>query len=377
MGNGERLNQYYALLQQGMDETKAFKQIFGEFAPLDGQLLEYTLKFSFTAALFKSSEQQEAKSYAVRILTPAESEAELGLFYFYRRNKELARTSFEASLQDDPKLGLAHEGMGFLNFQEGKDEDAIKEFSQAYDLDHKLYLSLFFKTMMETAPQDQTDFKLTLLQILNANHNFAPVYVELSRMYLRSGDMGNALLMARKAAQLEPSRAGYYLLVGRILVRMEKGSEATPIAKFVAARWAGPDHNEAVELWNDVPLAQRPAGEQIPYQIPEAVESVEGVLRSLNCGDKDHKFQLTVEHDGQMLSLRAEGGFGMGYSDTIWYGRDHFSPCRHLQGMHVIVRYKPASDKSYGGNLAELEVREILPQAPVAEKAAENSNSRH
>jgi hypothetical protein len=98
---------------------------------------------------------------------------------------------------------------------------------------------------------------------------------------------------------------------------------------------------------------------------------VERALQSLNCGDKDHKLQLTVDHDGQMLNLRADGGFGAGYSDTIWYGRDHFSLCQHLQGMHVIARYKPASDNS-GGILAELEVRESLPQAPVAaEKAAE------
>jgi tetratricopeptide (TPR) repeat protein len=371
MGNGDKLNQYYALLQQGMDETKAFKQIFGEFAPLDNQLLQYTMKFSFTAALFKSAEQQSAKDYAVRTLTPAESEAQLGLFHFYGHNKELARTSFEAAMQDDPKLALAHEGMGFLDFQDGKDEDAVKEFSQAYELDHKLYLSLFFKTMMAPAAQDQTDFRLALLQVLEVNRNFAPVYVELARMYLHSGGMENALRMARKAAQLEPSRAGYNLLEGRILLRMGKGAEAAPIAKYVADRWSGPDHNEAVELWNDVPAAERPADEQIPYQIPEGVKSVEGALRSLECGDKDHKLQLTVDHGGQMLNLRADGGFGAGYSDTIWYGRDHFSLCQHLQGMHVIARYKPASDNS-GGILAELEVRESLPQAPVAaEKAAE------
>ena len=370
MGNGDRLNQYYALLQGGMDETKAFTQIFGEFKSLDNQLLEYTLKFSFTAALFKSSDPQEAKSYAVRILTPAESEAQLGLFHFYHRNKELAQTMFEASVQDDPKLGLAHEGLGFLDFEDGKDEDAAKEFAQAYELDHKLYLSLFFKTMMGSTPQDQTDYKLTLLQILEMNHGFAPAYVELARMYLHSGSMTNALLMARKASQLEPSRAGYHLLVGRILLRSGKGTEAAPIAKFVVDRWFGPDHNEAVELWNDVPEAQRPAAEQYTYQVAEGVATTEGELRSLNCGDQEHKLQFTINHENKPLTFQAAGGFMTGFSDTIWYGRDHFGLCHHLLGSHVVVRYKPPADSSYFGTLAGIEVREILPNGPAAEKTA-------
>jgi hypothetical protein len=190
-------------------------------------------------------------------------------------------------------------------------------------------------------------------------------------MYLRTGNLNNALVTARRAAQLEPSRAGYNLLVGNVLARMGKGADAVPIAQFVADRWSGPDHNEAVDLWNAIAADQRPAGQTIPYEIPDGVKSVEGSLRSLDCGDKDHKLQLTIDHDGQALTLRADGPFGAGYSDTLWYGSDHFSLCKHLEGMHVIARYKPVADSNYGGNLAVLEVREVLPEVPAADKPTE------
>ena len=48
-------------------------------------------------------------------------------------------------------LAIAHEYVGMLNFDEGKDTDAKREFEHAYQLDSTAYLSLFFKTMMSPA----------------------------------------------------------------------------------------------------------------------------------------------------------------------------------------------------------------------------------
>jgi len=368
MGTGEKLNQYYTLLQQRTDETQAFKQIFGDFSQMDKQLDQYARRFTYTAALFKTNDQQmPARNYTMRTLTAAESDAELGLFYFYQHNNELAKAKLDAALQADPKLGLAHEGEGFLDFKDGKDEDASKEFTQAYDLDPKLYLSLFFKIMMAgytDVQADGTGSYTALLRIVESRPQFAPAFIELARIQLRKGNLENALRMATKASLLEPSRASYFLMTGRILTRMGRGAEAVPIAKFVAERWAGPDHNEAVQVWNEIPAAQRPADE-FKDQILEGASTTEGSLSSLTCGDKDHKLQFTIDHDNKPESFIAAGGFMAGYSDTIWYGRDHFSLCHHLLGSHVVVRYKPSTDSNYFGTLAGIEVRELLPDMPV------------
>ena len=56
----------------------------------------------------------------------------------------------------------------------------------------------------------------------------------------------------------------------------------------------------------------------------------------------------------------------MGYSDTLWYGRDHFSDCRHIEGMRAIVRYKPGTSNAVN-DLVGLELRVDV---PIAAKSA-------
>jgi cytochrome c-type biogenesis protein CcmH/NrfG len=108
---------------------------------------------------------------------------------------------------------------------------------------------------------DQASFHDTLMKTLELRPEFAPAYVQLARMAVRQGNLSNTLAVARKAEQLEPSRAGYHLLSGQIMLRTGRGTEAGTFAKYVAERWYGPDHDEAVELWNSVPEAQRTAGD--------------------------------------------------------------------------------------------------------------------
>jgi hypothetical protein len=53
----------------------------------------------------------------------------------------------------------------------------------------------------------------------------------------------------------------------------------------------------------------------------------------------------------------------VGYSDTLWFGGDHFTLCHHLDGLRAVVRYKPSVDKPSAGEWVELELREDLPKA--------------
>jgi hypothetical protein len=66
---------------------------------------------------------------------------------------------------------------------------------------------------------------------------------------------------------------------------------------------------------------------------------------------------------------KAKDGQMIGYSDTIWYGRDHFGPCHHVEGMHAVVRYRPAISKDYAGDWRSIELRDELPPEPQHEAA--------
>lgn len=376
MEQGKRLNQFQSLLLQGTDQKKAFAQVFGDPAELDKKLDQYVHRFTMTAIVVKNPPQIREKDFAARPLTTAETDAELGGYHLWAHDLANARPLVEQALRDDPKLSTAHENMGFLHFTDGKDEDAAREFSQAYDLDGSRYLSLFFKTMLSAAarsetPADQTSLRDALLQTLKLNPQFAPAYVQLARLYVRQGKLTEALAVARKAEQLEPSRAGYHLLCGQIMLRLGRGADAAVFAKYVADRWYGPDHDEAVALWNSVPAEQRPAGDPPSETALKETQTVEGRVQSANCGDKDH-FGLTLQRGNESLTFRSKGAWMSGFSDTVWYGADHFSLCHHVEGMRAILRFKPPSDNSYAGDLAEVELREDLPAPPVAEKVEES-----
>ncbi len=63
--------------------------------------------------------------------------------------------------------------------------------------------------------------------------------------------------------------------------------------------------------------------------------------------------------DAKPLTFVPDKGIIIGFSDTLWWGEDHFSPCHHLTGHPAVLVYKPQGPK--GPELVELEVRDDLP----------------
>jgi Tfp pilus assembly protein PilF len=377
MNRGNRLNHFVALLQQGVEQKKAFQDVFGDFKGMDRALDAYVSNFAFPAGVLPGAGQIDEKSFSSRNLSLAETEAELGGFHLWTHDLAGARALVEQALKEDPKLGLAHEEMGFLNFSEGKDAEALEEFSHAFSLDPTLALSLFAKTMLSpiaasNAAADQNALRDTLGKVLTLNPQFGPAYVQLARLWLRKNDLNIAFAVSRKAEQLEPARAGYHLQSGQILLRMGKASDAATFARYVAQRWPGADHDEAVELWNAVPAEQRPAGDAPTIDMPKDTQSVEGTVKSVRCSPQTQEqgLSLVLDAGGQLLTFHTKGAFGSGFSDTIWYGADHFSLCHHIEGMRAVVRYLKPSDANFAGDLAEIEIREDLPQPPNTATAA-------
>jgi tetratricopeptide (TPR) repeat protein len=375
MGNGRRLGDFLALLDQGMEQKQAFRQVFGEFKPVDKALSSYMQQPTFTTTVLKDPDQIDDKTFTSRTLTAAETEAELGGFHLWTHDLEGARALLDQALKDDPKLGLAHENMGFLAFAQGNDSMAEAEFSQAYSADGSLYLSLFAKTMLSplrTSRQadDLNAFGSAMGKVLQLNPLFAPAYVQLARLAVLENDLDSALIVSRKAEEMEPSLAGYHIQTGQILRRLGKNAEAAADAKFVAGRWFGPDHNEAVELWNSVPTDQRPAGESLLEIIPEDTKTIEGRVQSVTCASKDKPWELVLEREGSPLIFHhGAGGFPTGFSDTLWYGEDHFSLCHHLEGLRAVVHYHLPTDPTYAGEVVEVEIRDDLPN-PLKEAIA-------
>jgi Tfp pilus assembly protein PilF len=376
MEGGERLKRFFDALQLGVQQEKAFQDAFGDLSKVQKDFDLYLNRFAFQAGVVNSLPQADEKSFSSRTMTQAETEAELGSFFATTHRWKEARESSEAAVKENPKVALAHEVLGFLSLHEGKDQDAVNEFSEALELDNQMYRSLFAKTMLlplahSTSPSDHATLRLALTKVLDINPQFAPAFVELAKSSVAQGDLKQALAFARTAEKLEPSRAGYHLLTGQILLRMGHPAEAATYAAYVASRWQSADHDEALELWGNVPASLRPAEGPPNEPLGDDVRSAEGVVKSVSCDDRGT--MLTLEHVGQVMTFRHERA-RMGFSDTFWEGSDHFTPCYHMIGVRAVVHYKPGSDKSYAGDTVSVAFRDDLPpsQNPGAITAQHN-----
>jgi tetratricopeptide (TPR) repeat protein len=382
MDAGARLKNFFSLLQEGTEQKKAFQQVFGDFKQVDAALQIYISRFAFHAGVIPTPAQVDENSFAVRALSVAESEAEVANFHAYTGDRVAARALAEQAIKDDPNLGLAHEVLGFMDFNEGKDNEALDQFKKACGADHKLWLSLFAEIMMSpiatsSSDDDENAFHDALIQVLKINPDFAPAFVQLAKLALRRGNPTNALSVSRKAEQLEPMRAGYHILSGQILLLLGRYKEAADFAKFVADRWYGADHDEAVELWNRVPPDQRPAY-TLAETSPKDTKSLVGIVRSVQCGNEESEYTLALDHDGTSLNFHHKGGFAAGFSDTLWYGEDHFNLCHHLEGLRAIVSYRGPAEGTYAGDIAEVEIRDDPPvQIPVQKSTIKTDVPSH
>jgi hypothetical protein len=373
MEKGMRLKKFFNALQAGTEQKKAFEDTFGNLEQVRKNLDDYVGLFAFTAGVIPTPANVDEKAFASRTMTQAETWAELASFYLGSRQWKEARASAAEAIKVNPKLPLANEVLGFLDMGEDKDDLAVREFSQAVDLDGHMYLSLFAKTMLSplphsTSPGDRELFRAALVKVLDGNPKFAPAYVEWAKSFAAEGNLTRALPLARTAEKFQPWLGGYHLLSGEILLRAGHPAEAAALAAYVANRWTGPDHDEAMELWNRVPAVQRPKETPVDAIAPD-LQSAEGAIKSVTCEDK--QWTLTLDRGGQPLIFKIKGANG-GFSDTLWFVA-HFNQCYHVAGLRAVVRYKPTADKSAPDEVVSWAFRDDLPSPPASPESAKQN----
>jgi hypothetical protein len=381
MGSGEKLNQFYKALLNREPRQKAFQDAFGNFDVVEKGLRDYVGKFLFSSYVVENPPQINEKEFTSRTMSVAETEAEIGTYRFWSRDHSEARQSIEQALRDDPNQPLAHETLGFLDYADGKDKEAAADFAKAVELDPKRFLSRFYKATLafysvaNPTPDDSKALRSAMYSVLNSNNAFAPADVQLSLAMARAGDLNGAFIMAQRAEELEPHRAGYHLLTARIQIAANYGPKAVKELSFVADRWRGPDRDEALEIWHKIPGAAPPP-EQIevnlnltgtslkePNLLLNAIpKTANGTVISISCEDK-HKVVLQTPDGAQTFT--SEGRVMVGYSDTFWWAGDHFSLCHQAPGLRAELRYKSNTAKGDSlGDWTALELRDDLPTPP-------------
>jgi tetratricopeptide (TPR) repeat protein len=376
MENGDKLQQFFKLLQDRVPQQKAFEQEFGDLGAFDIAFSQYVKKPAFPAGVLPPNRNSDPKSFAERQLTPAEVDYELGCFHISAHHGAEGRSLLDKAVELDPTLASAHEELGFLNFDQGKDDDAQKEWKQAVALDPSLPRSLFALTMtapfsgsafLDQSPQKLGAIQIELQHITQLAPKFAPPYAELALIEWKLGELQQAYKDGSQAETLEPWRSGYHLLTGRILLHGNQPALAADYSRYVATHWFGSDHDEAVDLWQAIPSAKRGDGPPLAPEVPPGAEIARGKLLDVSCSNPNptggHTFNVTLMPDkpagAKPLTFATNKGVRIGFSDTLWWGEDHFSSCHHLAGHPGVVIYKPQGPQ--GAELVDLQVRDDLP----------------
>jgi len=358
MGRGKRLFQYLSLLEKGVEPKQAFRDAIGDFKDIEGQLLTYVGRPAYGALTLKSLPDADVP-LSVRRMDPGQANAELGAFQLWLRETEAARPRIENVVRENPDSAFGHEVMGFVHLNEGRDAEAATEFERALQLDGKLHLSAYYKTILAARTpskgmENQERFRAALYDVLELNPRFAPPYVQLARSFVREGQFEKALPLARKAEEISPARAGYHTLTASILHALGRDEEAASVARYVADRWQEIDHDEAVELWQKLAPKFR-QGTDLTFTTPvRSTQPLRGKITSAQCNKKEKTIDLTI--DGKSQTFRMDDKMTGGLSDILWFGGDHFSHCHHLEGLRAAFQYTPSSNPKNPPTLLKFDV---------------------
>jgi tetratricopeptide (TPR) repeat protein len=388
MEQGRKLNEYLASLQKGVDGGKAFEQAFGNPKDLEKGFQAYAYRFTYGALRYDKMQKIDPSTFEGGPMAPQEADARLAGFYTKQRELEIADKKLTLTLGKDSKSALAHENEGFLDFVQGKDEQAQKEFDTAVGLNPDSYLSVYYQAMMKYHGKKDTDslaqLDAAMSKVVQLNPQFAPAVVVKSQIYVQQGKLQDAYNTSIQAQRLEPDRGGYQTNSAAILLLGRNYPAALKAAGTVAARWDNSDSAEALavviqarRLGKIDQTAEEKTQEDQEMEYAKDSTAVEGIVQSTHC-EKSKPLELVLRSGDKTLNFKSGKKFGLGFSDTLWYGEDHFSECYHLDGMNALVRYSPSSDPGGETEMRWLEIRdELIPSSLAAAQADKTIASPH
>jgi tetratricopeptide (TPR) repeat protein len=348
MNGGAKLNNFLTLLQKGTDQEKAFQQVFGDANAFTAEFFKYIKQKSLPAAAVTASIDVSKMPLSVRKLPVAEGRVYLASLDLRRHDLESARKRLTAALQDQPKNWLGHEQMGFLDFSEGNDEEAVREWNTTLAQNPMAYLALYYKGLVDyRARRDAASaaqFMKVLDDVLAVEPNFALAYLMRSRMLVQMGDINGAAASASKAMNLDSDHAGYILNLAEIQLLQRKYTAALSNAHFVARFWDDANRGEALDLISRIRAASKlqAVGEEkkeeddLVQGFATGTIPIRGEIVSVSCSN-NRLDSVNVSSGGKEYAFRLkEGSFN--FSRTIGITGEYFNVCYHAKGYPIVVR---------------------------------------
>ncbi len=412
------LRKYGELIQGGVNAVEAARQAFGDLRKLQKRLESYIREENYFIAHVPAPPEIDEKTFPARVLPPAEAVALRGDFFVHTNRPVEAAASLHEALRLDPNMARAHESLGFLHFRQGRPQDAARELAEAARLNSGSFLTHYWLAMLTSQDSGHEgaldDAEQHLRRTIELNKDFAGAYSTLATFLVRHDDKAKkdeALVLARKAVELEPGTLVFHLNLGHVLLRHERAAEARQIGQRVlqAARTESDRQNATVFL-NSVHgyeefLARRKKYEEEAREAEARREefrkkleeqrrreeaeaaatpapaaplkkgrsappprtrhtaatgssaSIEGRITALACADPA-RMEITLAIGAYTLKLRSLNYFKVEYLlGGTWAPPANFNPCLHLKGLLVKAAYTTLLNQPQAGELISVEVK--------------------
>jgi len=384
------------------NQVEAAQNSFGDLKKFSQAMEGYVRQRAFYVSRVSTSIRGDPKSFSSREVSAGELAAYRALFYVHTQRLDEAKSSAEEALQADPKLPLAYEARGILEFSSQDYAAAQADFARAIALGSTSFVPYFFSAEtrlrggLALAGED-AELTTLLEKAVETNPRFAPAYSALASLYsTRAETREKAILACRKAIELEPGNLTYRINYGYVLLNTSKTAEAKALAaRILQAARTPTEKSDAGELQLAVsnaetrdkeiaalserakhkaeaaaaPAAEHgsPSGETsspaavVKFDAPpppgapakklyRAEYAVEGILSAAECNpESSGKVTLTVNHVGmkfQYASLNALNVVSTAKEDS-----GQAPACGAWKGRRVRLYFYQTKDRPYAGEL--------------------------
>jgi len=384
----KRLAAYVDLLAKKVDPLTAASTAFGDLKRLQDSLFAYIQQDRFGYFGRKTTIEVDDSAFQAKPLTAPQADALCADFLAYNQRTKDARELLDRVLKADPNNVSAHETMGFLEFRQGRIDEAKKWYAGAVQLDSQSYLAhYYFAVMSMLGPlgaSEESQVENSLRQAIKLNPSFAPAFDRLAVLlgsHLRNLD--EAHMMSLTAVSLDPGNVGYRINVANVLMAMQQGQNAVKVLQLAEKLAKTPEESQFVE--NALMHAQEYAAaqEQMALQkhrmTEEAVNQpaasnggdiprlahrdfvprgphkfVTGVLQNVHCDSSN--MDLSVTSAGKTTAFHTDNYYKLPFSALGFQPSGDLKPCHDLEGRPAKVEYVESAVKTDAARLISVEL---------------------
>ena len=245
-----QIQEFFKLLESDVPESEALRRAFGDLGKLEAELSTYARRLSFPG--IKTEVRLDPQRIQAAALAPAEADALRGDFLARTGRPREARALLESALKQDPGLSWAHEGLGTLESDRGRRQDALRHFAEAARLSPQNYLAQFRAGLIsDPGAEPRADFarrEQALRRAVEANPTFSPALAALADLLSdREDRRAEAVSLAERASALEPATPWYRAVLWQALSRAGRDADAARVEQGLL-RVAGRDPSVLSEV---------------------------------------------------------------------------------------------------------------------------------